>query len=83
MEDGVMPISITEQIACVRREIAMRERVYPKWVAAKRMKEDAADRELAVMRAVLATLEGLPFGITGTQPELDLCAAKPATASAS
>jgi len=52
-------ISLDAQIACVRREIGMRERVYPKWVSAGRMKQDAADRELAAMRAVLATLEML------------------------
>jgi hypothetical protein len=59
--------SIADQIACVRREIGMRERVYPKWVAGGRMKQDAADRELAAMRAVLATLQSLKqatFAIT-------------------
>lgn len=52
-------ISLHEQIVCVRREIGMRERVYPKWVSAGRMKQDVADREIAAMRAVLATLETL------------------------
>ncbi|MBF6560523.1 MAG: hypothetical protein IVW56_09550 [Candidatus Binataceae bacterium] len=47
------------QIACIRREIALRERVYPKWVAAGRMKQEAADRELATMTAVLVSLEAL------------------------
>ena len=50
-------ISLHEQIVCVRREIGMRERVYPKWVSAGRMKQDVADREIAAMRAVLLTLE--------------------------
>jgi hypothetical protein len=40
----------------------MRERVYPKWVAGGRMKQEAADRELAAMRTVLATLEALRKG---------------------
>jgi hypothetical protein len=52
-------ISLHEQIVCVRREIGMRERVYPKWVSAGRMKQYVADREIAAMRAVLATLEML------------------------
>lgn len=61
-------IPLADQIACVRREIGMRERVYPKWVAAGRIKPDSADRELATMRAVLATLEALqPNQQGGTQ----------------
>jgi len=50
-------ISIDEQIACVRREIGMRERVYPTWVDRKRMSAKQAENELTRMRAVLATLE--------------------------
>jgi hypothetical protein len=37
----------------------MRERVYPKWVNAGRMKAEAAEREIAAMRAVLETLLSL------------------------
>jgi len=54
-----MTISIDEQIACVKRELAFRRRVYPKWVDSGRMAQDQADKELARMTAVLATLEGL------------------------
>lgn len=49
-------VPLAEQIWCVRREINMRERVYPRWVLARRMSQHQADRELAAMRAVLATL---------------------------
>jgi hypothetical protein len=59
MTAPAQPIPLADQIACVRREIGMRERVYPKWVDAGRMKQDAADRELAAMRAVLVTLDAL------------------------
>lgn len=48
-----------EQIACVRREISMRERVYPRWVDAGKMTDAKASHELEVMRAVLVTLEEL------------------------
>ena len=51
--------SLAEQIAAVKREIGLRERVYPSQVAKGRMKQETADRELAVMRSVLATLERL------------------------
>ncbi len=47
------------QIAAVRREIAMRERAYPRWVANAKMKPEKAVVELGAMRAVLVTLEGL------------------------
>lgn len=54
------PISIEQQIAAVQREIRMRERVYPRRVSDRKMTQQLADRELAAMRAVLATLEALP-----------------------
>lgn len=49
-------ISLADQIRAVGREIAMRERVYPRFVDAGRMQQAAADRELGAMRAVLRTL---------------------------
>jgi hypothetical protein len=52
--------TLAEQIACVKREIAMRERVYPRWVAAGKMKDSQASHEIECMRAILATLEALP-----------------------
>lgn len=52
-------VPIIDQIACVRREIGMRERVYPRWIDAGKMKQVAADREMTGMRAVLMTLEDI------------------------
>lgn len=49
--------TLDEQIACVRREIGLRKSVYPKLVARGGLKQADADRELARMEAVLATLE--------------------------
>lgn len=57
--------TLAEQVACVRREIAMRERVYPRQVGAGKMKQAAADREIAVMRAVLATVEAAALEAEG------------------
>lgn len=51
--------TIIAQIACVKREIAMRERVYPKWVLSGSMKAEAADHEVRCLKAVLGTLIGL------------------------
>lgn len=45
-----------EMIACVEREIRLRERVYPRWVMAGKMTQDKASREIETMRAVLVAL---------------------------
>ena len=52
------PVPLLEQIICVEREIGMRERAYPRWVATGKMKQHTAEREITVMRAVLETLRG-------------------------
>lgn len=66
MPDLFVP-TLVDQIACVRREIGMRERVYPRRVADGKMKPAAADRELETMCAVLATLLSI-------KPEGEECA---------
>lgn len=48
--------SLEEQIACVEREIALRERLYPRWVVDGKMSQASADREIALMKAVRGTL---------------------------
>ncbi len=50
-------IPLSEQIKEVKREIALRNSAYPKFVSGGRMTQDAADKHLAIMRAALATLE--------------------------
>lgn len=50
------PVPLLEQMLCVQREIAMRERVFPRMVASGKMKQRMAEREITVMRAVLETL---------------------------
>lgn len=52
-------VSLEDQIACVFRELRMRESVYPRLIENRKMARDLADRELGRMRAVLRTLEGL------------------------
>lgn len=56
---SLLPITLDYQIAAVRREIAMRESVYPRLVASGRMSPNDARHELALMRAILETLSGL------------------------
>jgi hypothetical protein len=52
----LFPVGIQDLIICVKREIAMRERVYPRRIAAGHMGQELAWREIATMRAVLQTL---------------------------
>jgi hypothetical protein len=54
-----MQTPYTEQLACVERELALREKVYPRWVRDNRMPKSSADREIRAMRAVVETLRGL------------------------
>jgi len=43
-----------EKRACLEREIKMRRKVYPRWVENQKMTQALADREIAVMEAILA-----------------------------
>lgn len=58
---GRLPVVVTldAQIACVEREIGMREFVYPRRIASGAMTPGKADAELAGMRAALETLKEL------------------------
>lgn len=48
---------LSDMIRCVRREIKMREKTYPRWVATKRMSKESVLYELSTMRAILNKLE--------------------------
>jgi hypothetical protein len=45
-----------ELAACAEREVTMRRSVYPRWVRLGRLKQDQADREIAVMAAIVERL---------------------------
>lgn len=60
---GALPFPIDVQIAEVEREIALRRRVYPRWIASGRMSQPAADRQIAVMGAVLESLRSTLRGV--------------------
>lgn len=55
----VADVTLDDQLRSVEREIAYRERVYPRWVEDGRMKAEDAARELLVMRAVRETVAAL------------------------
>ena len=51
--------TLYDQIKCVKREIAFRTRLYPKWVEKERITKDQAHAEIETMKAVERTLTAL------------------------
>lgn len=51
------PVSLARQMRCVERELNMRRRVYPRWVADRKLEQFEADDEIEAMQAVLDTLK--------------------------
>lgn len=45
--------------ACAKRELEVRRRVYPKWVADGRMYKEKADREIRMMEEIARHFEQL------------------------
>lgn len=70
LEDASLTeISLKQQIGAVKREIALRDNVYPKWIPS--LSEEGAAKEQRLMRAVLRTLLILQRETeAGTAPEL-------------
>lgn len=52
-------LPVADLKACVERELTMRKRVYPDWVARKRMSPQQAEKEIRRMLGVLIRLDEL------------------------
>jgi hypothetical protein len=48
-----------QQIECVEREIALREKMYPMWVDAGKLTPKKSDYEIRCMESVLYTLQSI------------------------
>ena len=58
MSTSTLPIPTTDDMLKeARRELAMRERVYPRWVSAGTMSQKAADWQTHCQRAIVKVLE--------------------------
>lgn len=55
----LFPITVDDEIQELEREVALRKRVYPRWVADNRLTKGKADRQIAVMQSALERLKGL------------------------
>lgn len=50
-------MTLRDQLAAARRELALRRSAYPKWIASGRMAKDKAEHEIAAMQAIVETLQ--------------------------
>lgn len=50
-------ITEEDKLACVQRELKLRERVYPRRISLGKMTQQLADRETRTMRAIVADYE--------------------------
>lgn len=57
--------TVTQKIAELKREIAMRHRVYPNWVSSGRMKQEEADWQIGVLESIKSDYEKMS-GTTGS-----------------
>ena len=53
----LFPATLAEMAREAEREVALRRRVYPRWVAEGRMKPHHAERQIALMEAIAAELQ--------------------------
>lgn len=56
--------TLAQQLQAVKRELAVRRNVYPKWVSSGKMKQKDADEGIEVFEDLIHTLENcvLPMG---------------------
>jgi hypothetical protein len=50
-------ITTADKLACAKRELAMRQQLYPRWIETKKLSAGKAAHELAAMRAIIADYE--------------------------
>lgn len=50
---------IERQITCAEREVALRKRVYPRFIESGRITKLKADDEIATMEAIVVTLRSM------------------------
>jgi hypothetical protein len=65
-------VPLRQQLACAKRELALRLRLYPRLVAQETMLHSTALRELAAMRAIVGTLTRLVAAEDGDGGQAEL-----------
>ena len=59
LSKGKHMTTLDDQIRCIKRELALRRRVYPRLLQQGTLTQDQAAHEIRTMDAVLATLQAL------------------------
>lgn len=67
---GWEEIDLRELLGCLRREYALRSRVYPRWVSKGSMTEKKAEKELELMRQCVDFMVDAIFRAVVEQREL-------------
>jgi hypothetical protein len=65
-------ITLADKLFCLKRELGYRRFVYPRQVASGTMKQEKADREIAVMEAIVAEYQTQVDALPVPKPEADL-----------
>ena len=65
-----MKVTLQDAVKEIRREVKLRERLYPQWVASGKLNKATAERQLARLKFALELLEGKQAGQHGHQQEL-------------
>jgi hypothetical protein len=52
-------ITKEDKIKCLRRELALRTHVYPRWIEKGQMTKEKAAREIELIRAIISDYEEL------------------------
>jgi hypothetical protein len=47
------PVTTSDKLACAIRELAMRKTVYPRLIEKGQIRADNAEREIAIMKAIV------------------------------
>lgn len=53
----LFPITIEDEIQELEREVTLRRRVYPRWMAQGKISKVKADRQIAVMESIINRLK--------------------------
>ena len=53
----LFPVTLDDMIHEIERELALRHRVYPRWVAGKNLQQRQADRQIAILMVLLDKLK--------------------------
>lgn len=53
-------ITVAEQVKCIERELALRKRVYPRWIEQSKISPGKAEYEIKVMESIRLSLLLMP-----------------------